>query len=210
VAYSSDHGEMLGAQGIFGKKNLYEGAISVPLLLAGPGIPQGHVVHQLVSHVDLFPTLVESCGATLAPADRDLPGISLWPALSGRDARRPAFAEYHAQASKAGAFALRDGDMKLIYHVGMQAQLFDLGADPHETRDLIPDGTGVAAAQRLESELRLLCNPEEADHRAKADQRAMVERWGGIDKVRSEHPILFTPPPGVSEEEAWAIPKASG
>jgi hypothetical protein len=35
----------------------------------------------------------------------------------------PVFAEYHAQASKAGQFMLRDGDLKLIYHVGMPQQL---------------------------------------------------------------------------------------
>ena len=34
IAYTSDHGELFGAQGIFGKKNLYEGAIQVPLLIS--------------------------------------------------------------------------------------------------------------------------------------------------------------------------------
>jgi arylsulfatase A-like enzyme len=38
------------------------GVDSLPLLMAGPGIPAGHVVKQLVSHVDLFPTAVANAG----------------------------------------------------------------------------------------------------------------------------------------------------
>ena len=44
------------------------------------------------------------------------------------------------------------------------------------------------------------------DARAKADQRQWVEYWGGRDKVAGSSQILFTPPPGISKEEAWAIP----
>ncbi len=206
IAYTSDHGELFGAQGIFGKKNLYEGAIRVPLLISGPGVPQGRVVRQLTSHVDLFPTLVAGAGAQLADADRDLPGMDLWPAVSGNETERIMFAEYHAQGSKAGAFVVREGNLKLIYHVGMPAQLFDLGRDPDETRDLVADGSGLDAARRLETYLRAICDPETVDTRAKADQRAGADFWGGAEKLKNESQILFTPPPGVSKEEAWAIP----
>jgi choline-sulfatase len=208
VAYTSDHGELFGAQGIFGKKNLYEGAIRVPLLIAGPGVPQARVVQQPASHVDLFPTLLAGAGAQLADADCDLPGMDLWPAIGGRETARTLFAEYHAQGSRAGAFVVREGDLKLIYHVGMPAQLFDLARDPDETRDLVADGSGLQAAQRLEARLRTICDPEAADARAKTDQRAAADAWGGADKLRGESQILFTPPPGVSKEEAWAIPGA--
>ena len=205
IAYTSDHGELFGAQGIFGKKNMYEGAIGVPLLIAGPGVAQGAVSRQISSHVDLFPTLLESAGEKPAPEDRELPGVSLWSAATGKDAERLGFAEYHAQGSKAGAFVVREGAMKLIYHVGMPPQLFDLGFDPAETRDLVRDGAGLETARWLEAKLRAICDPEAVDARAKADQRAMVERWGGVEKVKSESQILFTPPPGVSKEEAWAV-----
>ncbi len=204
VAYTSDHGELFGAQGIFGKKNLYEGAIKVPLLISGPGVPQNRVVQQFASHVDLFPTLVAGAGAQLAAADRDLPGIDLWPAIGGTESPRTAFAEYHAQASKAGAFVLRDGAMKLIYHVGMPAQLFDLSQDPDETADLATENPGTLLA--LEKKLRTICDPETVDARAKADQRAAADAWGGAAKLLGETQILFTPPPGVSKEDAWAIP----
>jgi choline-sulfatase len=171
-------------------------------------VPQARVVQQPASHVDLFPTLLAGAGAQLADADRELPGIDLWPAIGGRETARTLFAEYHAQGSKAGAFVVREDDLKLIYHVGMPAQLFDLAHDPDEMRDLVADGSGLDAARRLEARLRTICDPEAVDARAKADQRAAADAWGGAEKLRGESQILFTPPPGVSKEEAWAIPGA--
>ena len=210
IAYSSDHGELFGWQGIFGKKNLYEGAAGVPLILTGAGVPEGRVVRQLVSHVDLFPTLVKGAGASLAPDDASLPGVSLWPAIGGReDLARPVFAEYHAQGSRAGAFMLREGDLKLVYHVGMPPQLFDLAADPEEARDLVEAGRDAGRVRTLEARLRAVCDPEAVDARAKADQRRHAEAWGGPDKLLGEANLIFSPPPGVSKEDAWRIPAAS-
>jgi choline-sulfatase len=197
ILYTSDHGELLGAHGVFGKKSLYEGAVGVPLILAGPSVPCGRVVRQCVSHVDLFPTLIEAMGAQLTPRERDLPGLSLWPAVTGGEAMRSAFAEYHAQGSRAGAFMLREENWKLIYHVGMPSQLFDLGADPHERHDLVALGEGRDIARRLERRLRTICDPEAVDRQAKADQRAKVAFWGGVEQVRQAEQILYSPPPGL-------------
>ena len=204
VAYTSDHGELFGAQGLFGKKSLYEASVGVPLLLSGPGVPHGKVSKQIVSHVDLFPTLVEGAGAAMTDADSDLQGVSLWPAANGSDATRSGFAEYHAQGSKAAAYMLRDGAMKLIYHVGMPAQLFNLERDSNELNDLAAAQSTTVST--LEKKLRAICDPEAVDARAKADQRKWVEYWGGREIVAGTSQILFTPPPGVSKEEAWAIP----
>jgi choline-sulfatase len=208
IVYTSDHGELFGWQGMFGKKSLYEGSVGVPLIFAGAGMPRRRVVRQLASHVDLFPTVVEGAGGALAAEDCDLPGISLFPAINGCESRRLAFAEYHAQGSKAGQFMLRDGALKLIYHVGMPAQLFDLAADPIEAHDLVEEGCDAGRARTLEARLREICDPEEVDARAKADQRKMAEFWGGPDKLRGAEQIIFTPPPGVSSADAWAIPKS--
>ena len=64
VLYTSDHGESLGARGLFGKFTMYEEAASVPLILAGPDVPQGRAAHTPVSLVDCFPTVLECAGAT--------------------------------------------------------------------------------------------------------------------------------------------------
>ena len=203
VLYTTDHGEMHGSHGLLGKCNLYEGAIAVPLLMAGPGIPEGMVVDGITSHVDLFPTLVESSGVAIDAVDAPLPGKSLWPALDGATEQRVGFAEYHAAMSLNGSFMLREGDLKLIYHVDMPCQLFDLANDPDEVDDLAGRVEMVGTVARLETQLRTICNPETVDQQAKADQFAKMEYWGGKAAVLAEGQLVITPPPGIDVENAW-------
>ncbi|MGI9523679.1 MAG: sulfatase-like hydrolase/transferase [Hyphomicrobiaceae bacterium] len=197
VVYTSDHGEMCGHSGLFGKCCLYEGAIGVPLIMSGPDMPSGRVVKQVTSHVDLFPTILECTGVPLSAGDHDLPGISLWPAIADADEDRVGFAEFHAAGSKSGMFMLREGDWKLIYHVGMAPQLFDLKNDPDEMTDL---GADHPKAMLLETRLREICDPEAIDAKAKADQRKWIDRWGGKTAILDEGSLIFTPPPGGTAE----------
>lgn len=200
ILYTSDHGDLAGAHGLLGKCCMYEGSIGVPLLISGPGVPAGRTVSQIASHVDLFPTIAACVGAELADEDRTLPGTSLWPAIMGHESPRTGFAEYHAVGSKSGVFMLREKNEKLVYYVGMPPQLFDLEVDPDEAHDLVKEGTGLDRAKALEAKLRLICDPEEVDARAKASQRAWVDRWGGREAVAAEGFLVFTPPPGHDAE----------
>ncbi len=60
VVFTSDHGDYLGAHRLFLKGiPAFEEAYRVPLILAGPGIPAGRRVDQVVSLLDLPPTLTE-------------------------------------------------------------------------------------------------------------------------------------------------------
>lgn len=201
ILYTSDHGESYGHQALFGKCQLLEQAAAVPLIVSGPGVPSGVVIDELVSQVDLFPTIVESLGASPNADDATLPGQSLWPAINGEQRDRIAFGEYHASCSRSGSFFLRHGDNKLIYHVGMPRQLFDLAADPHELNDRLannPSPGDVALADELEGLLRNICDPEEVDTRAKRDQHARVDDFGGNDAVRRAGSFTRTPPPGAA------------
>jgi choline-sulfatase len=49
----------------------------IPMLLAGPGIPEGARVDAPVSLVDVFQTTLDSLGVPAHPDDADLPGHSL-------------------------------------------------------------------------------------------------------------------------------------
>ena len=109
VIYTSDHGETLGDYGLWGKSVMYDSAVAVPLILAGPDVPAGAVRDVSVSLVDAFPTICEGAGVPLEAADADLPGTSLWPLARGEGPEsRTTFAEYHASGSVSGAFMLRD------------------------------------------------------------------------------------------------------
>lgn len=209
IIYTSDHGEAAGAHGLFGKYTLYEPSAGVPLIMAGPDVPRGAAIDEPVSHVDLFPTLVEGAGLDPHPADRDIGGESLWPVLAGARRSRAVFAEYHAAGSRAGMFMLRERNEKLIYHVGAPPQLFDLAADPEERRDLAPTPAGAVRAAELTQALRRICDPEAVDRRVKADQRAKAAFWGGNAAILKEGLLVYTPPPGVKAEIETA-PTAGG
>lgn len=196
VIYSSDHGESAGAHGFFGKAQIYEPAITVPLLMAGPDLPARHVVEEPVSHVDLYPTICDF--ANQAPSPKNLDGESLLPIISGGRRIDPPLSQYHGAGSKSASLAVRRGDWKLAYHVGFPSQLFNLADDPDETRDLAAVAGMAERLALMEAELRKLCDPEEVDRRAKGDQRRKAEFWGGNEAILKEKLIVYTPPPVVT------------
>ena len=196
VLYTSDHGEAIGNHGLFGKWTLYDHSAAVPLMMMGADIPSGHVVNQLTSHVDLFPTILESLGLPLASEDDSLWGQSLWPAINGHEEERIMFSEYHSGGSRHGSFMLRDGDWKLIYHANADNQLFNLKTDPEEAHDLIEAGEGQEVEAALEAKLRAILDPEAVDKRAKADQLARAEQHGGVEAIANQGYFTHTPIPG--------------
>jgi choline-sulfatase len=184
-----------------GKFQLLETGAAVPLVMCGPGIPEAKVSTEIVSHVDLFPTLLEGFDVDLPADDHDLPGTSLWPAIQGDARERTGFAEYHAAASRAGSYMVRRGDMKLIHHAGgMPPQVFDLADDPDETNDLADDAHGRSVTAELGAILRERLDPEETDLRARRDQQRRAEQFGGNDVIRKMGVFPYTPPPGVDAE----------
>ena len=136
VIYTSDHGDNLGTRTFWGKSNMYEEAVGVPLIMNGPGIPAGRRVSTPVSLVDAYPTIVEAVARGATAEERKLPGTSLLRLLNGEDADRTVFSEYHAVGSMTGIFMVRFGRYKYVHYEGYRPQLFDLEADPLETRDL--------------------------------------------------------------------------
>ena len=74
VVYTSDHGDNMGARGLWGKSTMYEESAGVPLLLAGPGIAPGARCATPASHVDFFPFFLEAVGAPRI--DGDYKGVS--------------------------------------------------------------------------------------------------------------------------------------
>jgi arylsulfatase A-like enzyme len=72
VIVTSDHGEEFGEQGVYSHGyNLYREAIHVPLIIAGPGIPQDVRIRHLVRTRDLFSTVLDFAGGGKTPFSRD-------------------------------------------------------------------------------------------------------------------------------------------
>ena len=93
ILYTSDHGDNMGARGLWGKQVLYEEAAKVPMILAGPEVPVG-VRSSPVSHVDVYPTVMQCMGADAPEAS----GFS----LLDETPPRTVVSEYHASSSRAG------------------------------------------------------------------------------------------------------------
>ena len=74
---------------------------------------------------------------------------------------------------------LTRGRFKYHHYVGFRPELFDLHSDPEEMRDLAGDMAYAATLAQFDAALRSMLDPEAVDRRAKNEQNALVERFGG-------------------------------
>jgi arylsulfatase len=159
IVFTSDHGESLGEHEFFYDHGdyVYNASTRVPLAFVPPAPRRSadrHTVASPVSLVDVAPTLVELL--ELLPPDvaaTQFEGRSLVPYLRGESLpERPVFAEsgrsfFSKMIRGRVSFDVRgrfrtvvSGDWKLIWTPGQtpdrEFQLYDVAADPDETRDL--------------------------------------------------------------------------
>ncbi|MFQ5766685.1 MAG: sulfatase [Acidobacteriota bacterium] len=174
LALTADHGEGLGDHGWWGHGILYQEQLHVPMVLEGPGLPQGLRVHDRVRLVDLAPTLLDLSGGL--QFEQLVDGISLLPLIRARALDQPvpsaakpgpAYAdsvtlmEYGAVFSRQAVekkddqlHAWIDSDLKWIYHRlrPAESELYDLAADPQEEINLTTRRPRAAA--RLQEALK--------------------------------------------------------
>jgi arylsulfatase A-like enzyme len=147
----------LGLRG--SKLSLYEGGIRLPFIARWPGrIPADRVDEKTVlAAVDMMATLASSSiGQAALPKNYQSDGEDLSAALLGRETTRakPLFWEYGrndtsfkfpAPPNRSPNVAVREGQWKLLVNAnGSGAELYDLLADPNETRSVIDEKPDVA------------------------------------------------------------------
>ncbi|HET9768259.1 MAG TPA: sulfatase-like hydrolase/transferase [Thermoanaerobaculia bacterium] len=166
VVFLGDNGYMMGEHGVGGpgsrangKQVPYEASLRVPFLMAGPGLPRAVASDLPVSSLDLPTTLLALAGSA---APRSWPGRDLTAALAGRIAIDDAVAEWSDEASeKFGDLAyrvLRTPTHKLIVWKDAQRgiggeELYDLVADPNESRNLVGESADGAVLRDLRARL---------------------------------------------------------
>lgn len=151
--YVSDHGDMIGNRGFWGKASLYDDAEHIPFIMAGSGIPEGKTVTCPVSLMDLGPTICAMEGIDAELPEQD--GRSLLDVIEGDAGReQPVLAEWMSgqfqNGRDFGRMVVRD-NMKLItYHTtGPEAdELFCLTDDLWEMHDLREEEPGTAEQLR--------------------------------------------------------------
>ncbi|ROO84342.1 arylsulfatase A-like enzyme [Actinocorallia herbida] len=140
------------------KRNLYDGALRVPLIAWGPGLVRKGVTGRVTSQLDVFPTLAELAGAGLP---RPLDGVSIAGTLAGRGNAAPAGHLYwyrneksqtrRANKTEGGsvtrlAEAVRQDEWKLIRYApgrsrpasrrSWRVELFNMNNDPRESSNV--------------------------------------------------------------------------
>jgi arylsulfatase A-like enzyme/Tfp pilus assembly protein PilF len=137
VAVTSDHGESLGEHGepthAFA---VYDATQRVPLILAGPGVPAGRAVRELVRLADLAPTLL---ALAELPALESGSGASLLPLLAGTQEPLPRVAWVETLATQldlgwSPLLGVRTAAHKYVR--APRPELYELASDPGETRNL--------------------------------------------------------------------------
>jgi arylsulfatase A-like enzyme len=164
VVVTGDHGELLGDRWLFGKEGYFDAAFHVPLIVRDPDADstRGQEVTAFTEAVDVMPTLLDSLGGEVPePCD----GRSLRPFI--REGRAPAGwrtaamfefdfrdvrnrgAEHHLGLvpDECTLAVWRGPRCKYVHCAGLPPLLFDLAADPEESRNLAGD-PAYAALER--------------------------------------------------------------
>ncbi|MCF3936683.1 sulfatase-like hydrolase/transferase [Acuticoccus sp. M5D2P5] len=202
VVYASDHGDHIGERGLFWKHTFYEESAGIPLLMRLPGVlPAGERRGNVVNLVDLSQTMLDALGApTLPNAD----GTSFWPLA--KDGASPwadeTFCEYCTDTVPywTGGRAVRQrmvraGRYKLVVFDEEAPLLFDLAADPGETRNLAEEPGHAAIRRQLERRVREGWDPVAIGarmERARRDKNILAD-WARTVRPESEHVWDFDP-----------------
>ena len=147
VLFTSDHGEMAGAHGLFGKGVMFEESLHVPLIVRAPAQTEGKRTNQLAATVDLMPTLLDYAGIEPKEAAE---GISLRPQFEGSaaDEDRIVISEYQSFCATTQSWKLITQGRTLS-----PAALYDTVADPYEQANRLDDRDCVSIQATMQDEL---------------------------------------------------------
>lgn len=173
VLFTSDHGYMIGHHGLHTKgnawtvagglrgpkrPNMFDDSLRVPLLIRWPGVIRpGTVLEPRVSNVDTFATVLGILGVR-PPARWQHEGQDVSPLLRGKTYKPgPALFGQYDLHNEGLAFLrmVRTDEWKLVRHFHSQLldELYDLKADPGETRNLYREPAQARIRSNLERQL---------------------------------------------------------
>jgi arylsulfatase A-like enzyme/tetratricopeptide (TPR) repeat protein len=180
---ASDHGEALGEHAerthSFG---VYEATQHVPLIAAGPGLPQGKVVADVVALADVAPTTLALAGL---PALAGATGGDLAPVLRGDGgaSSRPAWVETLATQIDMGwspLLGVRTATHKYVR--APEPELYDLRSDPRELSNRAHEEPALAAQLERLVEERAQGRPVALSFEPDASERAQLEALGYVQR----------------------------
>ena len=164
VAFTSDHGDLLGDHGAFQKSKPYEASVRVPFLLRLLGtFDAGRTSDERASLVDLMPTFLDVAGVAY-PGSQPMQGESLAGQSGGGFARpRDEFVIEHGGGRTRWLSLLRGPWKYNYYFQGGWEELFHLKDDPQEMNNLLLDQP-TQDARKLGDQMKQRLTDWEAVH----------------------------------------------
>ena len=152
IVFTSDHGDCLNDHGHSQKWTMYEQSVRVPAIICGPGIEHDLQIGDLVSLMDLGPTVLELAQIS-PPVWMEARSMCSYLAGDKRVVRDSVFSEHaNDKTLEETEFMtmIRKDKWKLVHFVDSEeGQLFDLEADPRESRNLWEDTEAETIKQAL-------------------------------------------------------------
>jgi arylsulfatase A-like enzyme len=139
IIFLSDHGEMMGNHHMMGKTMFYKSSVQIPALIRPPKKPAMGEISQPVEMIDMTTTILDIAGAKPLP---DSKGISLVPAMQGKNLSKPAvYSVIAASRSTELMAAVRTADYRYTVEWKSQTpcEFYDMKNDPDELKNLVDD-----------------------------------------------------------------------
>lgn len=150
IIYSGDNGVAIGQHGLFGKQNLYEHSINVPLIISGPNIPKNQRNAALCYLYDVFPTI---CDLLHIEAPKTVQGKSFVSSL--KENNKP-HRESMIYGYKEYMRGYRKGDYKLIEYLvkgERHSQFFNVKQDKFETKNMFDEKDSSSKYKGMKNEM---------------------------------------------------------
>lgn len=186
VVYASDHGDHLGARGLWWKHTMYDESARVPLIMRWPGrLPKSERRCHNVSLLDVSATFLDCADAAQLPNStaRSLLPLAADNAAPWGDTIVSEYCASPDEPYSGGEWTLqrmvRADRWKYIHHVGFQGQLFDLEADPDEECDLAADPQFADVLARLHAQAVANWHPDAIREAMtiRSRDREVLRRW---------------------------------
>ena len=193
ILYTSDHGEMLGHLGFWTKSVMYERAVGIPLIAAGPGFKHA-VADTPATLTDIAPTIEHAMAISHSYGNGSWRGQALQKVAKQPDPDRFIISQYHDGGTPVSFYMVRHREWKYVYYAKQnRSQLFNLNEDPNEIQDYSKNEAQASHESRMCKLLKQILDPELIAKKCEQDREDRVAQLGGIEAVANLQGFNHTP-----------------
>jgi arylsulfatase A-like enzyme len=151
IVFTADHGLACGHHGLIGKQNMYDHSVRVPWMISGPGIEADKRIDAPIYLQDVLPTTLELAGVE---KPEHVEFHSVMPVIRGES--KGFYDAIYGGYLELQRMVTFEGHKLILYPKAKVARLYDLAADPMETKDLAAEGDSLPVMKKLFARFREL------------------------------------------------------